>query len=214
MFLGSSADQLRDQRAIRGELSPHPAPHGPSGQLGWAGGGPGGPTWSQGHLVRWRASPTGASASSFASSPYKWLAPGRQGVASVQPIGRGRSCTASHPSQNLIRPRSSKFCISPLFLTIFLGESLRKGSQHCFILRDILFRGNYVTNRCPGSARNSGSAAAGPGNGSRLVKCQRRPRHWISTEPTARRSTYRFAEPERVKQYIKIGTSFALAGFR
>ena len=64
---------------------------------------------------------------------------------------------------------SSKFCISPLFLTIFLGESLRKGSQHCFILRDILFRGNYVTNRCPGSARNSGSAAAGPGNGSRLV---------------------------------------------
>ena len=101
-----------------------------------------------------------------------------------------------------------------LFLTIFLGESLRKGSQHCFILRDILFRGNYVTNRCPGSARNSGSAAAGPGNGSRLVKCQRRPRHWISTEPTARRSTYRFAEPERVKQYIKIGTSFALAGFR
>ena len=98
--------------------------------------------------------------------------------------------------------------------SIFLGESLRKGSQHCFILRDILFRGNYVTNRCPGSARNSGSAAAGPGNGSRLVKCQRRPRHWISTEPTARRSTYRFAEPERVKQYIKIGTSFALAGFR
>ena len=101
-----------------------------------------------------------------------------------------------------------------LFLSFFLGESLRKGSQHCFILRDILFRGNYVTNRCPGSARNSGSAAAGPGNGSRLVKCQRRPRHWISTEPTARRSTYRFAEPERVKQYIKIGTSFALAGFR
>ena len=96
---------------------------------------------------------------------------------------------------------------------IFLGEP-QKGSQHCFILLDILFRGNYVTNRCPGSARNSGSAAAGPGNGSRLVKCQRRPRHWISTEPTARRSTYRFAEPERVKQYIKIGTSFALAGFR
>ena len=123
-------------------------------------------------------------------------------------------CTASNPFQNLSRRRSSKFCISPLFLTIFLGESLRKGSQHCFILRDILFRGNYVTNRCPGSARNSGSAAAGPGNGSRLVKCQRRPRHWISTEPTARRSTYRFAEPERVKQYIKIGTSFALAGFR
>jgi hypothetical protein len=43
------------------------------------GGGPGGPTWLQGHLVRWRwrASPTGASASSFASSPYKRLAPGR-----------------------------------------------------------------------------------------------------------------------------------------
>jgi hypothetical protein len=38
------------------------------------GGGPGGPAWSQGHLVRWRASPTGASASSFASSPYKRLA--------------------------------------------------------------------------------------------------------------------------------------------
>jgi hypothetical protein len=33
-----------------GEISPHPAPHGSSGQLGWAGGGPGGPTWSQGHL--------------------------------------------------------------------------------------------------------------------------------------------------------------------
>jgi hypothetical protein len=49
---------------------------GSSGDLRPAGGGPGGPTWSQGHLVRWRASPTGASASSFASSPYKWLAPG------------------------------------------------------------------------------------------------------------------------------------------
>jgi hypothetical protein len=95
-------EQLREQRTGRpgGEISPHPAPgpgpsgqipkavgskkplpapHGPSGQLGWAGGGlAGGPTWSQGHLVRWRASPTGgASASSFASSPSKWLAPGR-----------------------------------------------------------------------------------------------------------------------------------------
>ena len=53
------------------------SPPGSSGDLRPAGGGPGGPTWSQGHLVRWRASPTGASASSFASSPYKWLAPGR-----------------------------------------------------------------------------------------------------------------------------------------
>jgi hypothetical protein len=52
------------------EISPHPASHLSSGQLGWAGGDPGGPSWSQGHLVRWRASPTGASASSFASSPY------------------------------------------------------------------------------------------------------------------------------------------------
>jgi hypothetical protein len=70
-------DHLRDQAANRAEISPHPAPPGSSGQLGWTGGGPGGPTWSQGHLVRWRASPTGASASSFASSPHKWLAPGR-----------------------------------------------------------------------------------------------------------------------------------------
>jgi hypothetical protein len=74
---GRFSDHLRDQGGNRAEVSPHPAPHGSSGQLGWAGGGPGGPTWSQGHLVRWRASPTSASASSFASSPYKWLAPGR-----------------------------------------------------------------------------------------------------------------------------------------
>jgi hypothetical protein len=74
---GSPRDHLRDQAANRAEISPHPAPRGSSGQLGWAGGGPGGPTWSHGHLVRWRASPTGASASSFASPPYKWLAPGR-----------------------------------------------------------------------------------------------------------------------------------------
>ena len=100
-------DQLRDQRASRGELSPHPAPHGPSGHLRPAGGGPGGPTWSQGHLVRWRASPTGASASSFASSPYKWLAPGRQGVASVQPIGRGRRCKYM-PQQRVLH------CFPPL----------------------------------------------------------------------------------------------------
>jgi hypothetical protein len=35
-----TTDQLaaRSARANRGELSPHPAPHGPSGQLGWAGG--------------------------------------------------------------------------------------------------------------------------------------------------------------------------------
>jgi hypothetical protein len=40
-------DQLRDQRANKGEISPHPALHGPSGQLGWAGGGPEGPSWPQ-----------------------------------------------------------------------------------------------------------------------------------------------------------------------
>jgi hypothetical protein len=46
-------------------------------------------TWFGGGRAR---SPTGASASSFASSPYKWLAPGRQGVASVRPMGLRRRC--------------------------------------------------------------------------------------------------------------------------
>jgi hypothetical protein len=102
-LLGAQPDQLRDQRANRanrGKLSTHPAPWVQwAAGVGWAGGGPGGPSWSQGHLVRWarwavghavavaggsgggggggawRASPTGASASSFAPSPCKRLAP-------------------------------------------------------------------------------------------------------------------------------------------
>ena len=99
--------------------------------------------------------------------------------------------------------------------SIFLGESLRKGSQHCFILRDILFRGNYVTNRCPGSARNSGSAAAGPGNGSRLVKNASVgpgtgfPRSLL---PAAQHIVLQ--RPERVEIRQNSGTSFARAMFR
>jgi hypothetical protein len=83
-YPGSRGPAARDQRANRGELSPHPALHGPSGQLGWAGGW----RWSRGFKFKqkgagagplgcWlfgggRASPTGASASasSFAPPPY------------------------------------------------------------------------------------------------------------------------------------------------
>jgi hypothetical protein len=52
------------------------------------------------HRATWfhrGASPTGASASSFVSSPYKQLAPGRWGGACVRPIGRGRGWLADEP---------------------------------------------------------------------------------------------------------------------
>jgi hypothetical protein len=51
----------------------------------------------------------------------------------------------------------------------------------------ILVRGNYVTNRCPRARQVACIRCRRPVNGSRLVKCQRRFQHWISTEllPTA-----------------------------
>jgi hypothetical protein len=56
----------------------HCEPPGSRGGLRPAGGGPGGPMWSQGHLVWWRASPTGTGAGSSVSSAYTWLAPARR----------------------------------------------------------------------------------------------------------------------------------------
>jgi hypothetical protein len=78
--LGYMTDDLRAARRSgrpEGGYFGHCEPPGSRVDLRPVGGGPGGPTWSQGHLVRWWATPTGASTSSFASSPYKWLAPGR-----------------------------------------------------------------------------------------------------------------------------------------
>ena len=56
----------------------HRSPPGSNGDLRPAGGGPGGPMWSQGHLVWWRASPTGTGAGSSVCSTYTctgWLLP-------------------------------------------------------------------------------------------------------------------------------------------
>jgi len=120
----------------------HRSPPGSRVDLRPAGGGPGGPTWPQGHLVRWRASPTGASASSFASSPYKWLAPGRPGGASVRPTGLFRRCKYKprqrglHPVQlsNFSRlENSSEICPNQPSSQSFLGERLGKKGQNSTI---------------------------------------------------------------------------------
>jgi hypothetical protein len=47
---------------------------------------------------------------------------------------------------------SLKFAHFASFSTSFLGERLRKWAEQYFLLRDILFHGNYVTSRWPGSA--------------------------------------------------------------
>jgi hypothetical protein len=177
-------DQLRDQRANRGGLPPRPAPHEPSGQLGWDGGDPGGPSLSQGHLVLWRASPTGASASSFLLCLLSVQAAGawqvRRRVCSAhRPVPQMRVQVQYKPRQTAARvtPGSTSVLFSPgtlrksgqsaSSLNLFLERGHRKGQNNtssCWIL----FRGNYVTNRCPGSPQSRVSAAASPENGSRL----------------------------------------------
>ena len=65
-------------RGARGRNIGHRSPPGSSEELGWAGCGPGGPTWPLGRWVRWPVTPTGTGAGSSAPPPYRqratWLA--------------------------------------------------------------------------------------------------------------------------------------------
>jgi hypothetical protein len=63
-------------RGARGGDIVHRSPPGSSGELGWAGCGPGGPTWPRGRLVRWTVTPTGTGAGSSVPPPYRRLPAG------------------------------------------------------------------------------------------------------------------------------------------
>jgi hypothetical protein len=126
--------------------------------------------WSRGSnlvtgplVVRWRASPTGASTSSFASSSYKsgWRLAG--GAARcVRPIGRCRRCKYKprqrvlHPVQLLEFSRPAHAPEAPEIQPSFSIFSWRGAPEWA---RTILSLAGYliprklrVTNRCPGSA--------------------------------------------------------------
>jgi hypothetical protein len=65
---------------------------------------------------------------------------------------RGSACYLVHPAQLLefSQPATvSEFLSISSLSQSFLGEEPRNGSEHYFLLRDLIFRGNYVTNRCP-----------------------------------------------------------------
>jgi hypothetical protein len=69
-------DQLRDQRGQMRRYWPLFAPWAHSEELGWAGCGPGGPTWPLGRWVWWPVTPTGTGAGSSAPPPYRRLPAG------------------------------------------------------------------------------------------------------------------------------------------
>jgi hypothetical protein len=67
----------------------HRSPPGSSEELGWAGCGPGGPTWPLGRLVRWLVTPTGTRAGSLAPLPLPLLRAGgcRPGAEAARVLG-------------------------------------------------------------------------------------------------------------------------------
>jgi hypothetical protein len=128
------ADQLCDQRASRGELSPHPALHGSSGQLGWAGGGPGGSKSVTGPLGSIAGEPDRCRRQLLCSLNVQtagaWQV--RRRTPCVRPIGRCRICKYKKPRQrNVLHPVRLLGFSRPANAQAPLQRSTKKRTTHC-----------------------------------------------------------------------------------